>query len=227
MADGFPAQVRIQLLSVQGRQQQSIFDVVLKGLCGQRFHDEASQTAALVARFGDDPVKYSGITHHIDAAAGSHVVATPDHGMVHSVHLGGLEPEVIIGKPGILRVLGLHVNEHHGLRRRGDVQPVLLGQETVPGGVVGENRDDPGWGFRCLGHQLGEFGMGGIMGEVDPVPVGVGSKDRREAALVAGLVAPAAGPAGYPDFQQVGDVFNHGVRSHVMRVFQRCHKQQG
>ena len=105
--------------------------------------------------------------------------------------------------------------------------PCCCAQDGVPGHIVGEDGEDPGRRFGRLCRQRRELRVGGIVGEVFPFVGGVRAQGRGEAALPARLISAAAGPAGNPDFQQVSDVFNHGVRTHVMSVFQPCHKQQG
>ncbi|MCY1250660.1 hypothetical protein D9M72_643190 [compost metagenome] len=104
---------------------------------------------------------------------------------------------------------------------------MLLGEVGISCDVVGKDGEDPGRRLGRLGSQLGEFGVRGIVGEIFPFLRGVRAQRGRKAAFRSRLVAPATGPSGHPDFHEAGDVFNHGVWTHVMRVFQPCRKQQG
>ena len=88
MADRGPAEVRVQLLPVEGREQQPVFDVVLESLGGEGPHDEAAQAPALVSGFRDDFVEDCGVVHHEHASARGHFVPGVDHGMVDTVGAG-------------------------------------------------------------------------------------------------------------------------------------------
>ena len=118
--------------------------------------------------------------HHKHPPARGDLFTCADHRVVDAVGPGRLELEVVVREPGVLRILGLHVHDHHGLGGRCDVQPILLAQKRVAGHVVGEDGEDPGWHFGRLCRQRGELRLG---------------RDRRRSIPIRGW-CPREGPRG-------------------------------
>jgi hypothetical protein len=63
-AEGFPSQILVELLTVLGCHEETVYNFVFKGNSCKSAHDQRSETASAVIGIGDDAVKHGYVSHN-------------------------------------------------------------------------------------------------------------------------------------------------------------------